>query len=133
MVLWWDLFIAAERETKCWYSSQQICSCMRAAGDFQGVAVMDSLLWLVSLSADTRELQGHEKLWVREALKQRWTRPSKWEVTGFVWSPVLTDTHDRCKSSFLSFSYSISEEKADQNLSRLELFTLYQNKEKCYG
>lgn len=71
---------------------------------------MDSLLWLVSLSADTRELQGPEQLWLTETLR---AEVDQTHQMGSYWFCLVScaDRHTTAaKSSFLSFSYSISEE-----------------------
>lgn len=94
---------------------------LRAGRDFQGEEATDSLLW--------RDLYRLVTVSCRVTPKQRWTAPGKWEVTGFVQSHALTDASERCTS----FSYSVSEEQDNRNLSRLELSPLRQNKEKRYG
>lgn len=72
---------------------------------------------MVSLSADNGELQGSEHFWVTEALHQRWTRARKWEVTGSVQPPVLTDVHDCSKSSYQSSSAKNNLIRVSQDLS----------------
>lgn len=113
-----------ERQSAVTIRSRRVHQDPRADEGFQSCSAGLPPL-VVSSSAAICGLQGSEQFWVTEALKQRWTTPRKWETIDF----CLVS----CADGHTWLLQVLTEEQADQNLPRLELSPLCQNKEKCYG
>lgn len=113
-----------ERQSAVTIRSRRVHQDPRADEGFQSCSAGLPPL-VVSSSAAICGLQGSEQFWVTEVLKQRWTTPRKWETIDF----CLVS----CADGHTWLLQVLTEEQADQNLPRLELSPLCQNKEKCYG